>query len=165
MMRNALGWWWHTPEDLLDKIDPAFLARDTRVVVGALETLLTEAVLPLDYAQHATALLRELDGMGEFAAPLVAAANAVRALPRAEPARANRALMRASRALVPLDYTTGDRFGHDAALPQLPWPSLDPLRALARAAPEMRPFALVEARRARNRMLHALRTAEEALRG
>ena len=27
----GLGWWWHTPHDTLDKIDPANLVRDTRV--------------------------------------------------------------------------------------------------------------------------------------
>ena len=25
---GGLGWWWHTPEDTLDKIDPAFFKRD-----------------------------------------------------------------------------------------------------------------------------------------
>ena len=51
-MRNPLGWWWHTPHDLLDKIDPANLTRDTRVFVRALWRLVTDAVLPLDYAAH-----------------------------------------------------------------------------------------------------------------
>ena len=32
-MRNGLGWWWHTPHDLLDKIDEQILVRDTRVYV------------------------------------------------------------------------------------------------------------------------------------
>jgi len=71
--------------------------------------------------------------------------------------------MRASRALVPLDYTSGDRFAHDPALPQTPWPVLDPIRALARASPADRPFAAVDAVRARNRVLHALQEAVQAL--
>ena len=66
-MRNPLGWWWHTPHDLLDKIDPANLARDTRVFVRAIGRLLSDAVLPLDYAAHATALLKELEGPGQQA--------------------------------------------------------------------------------------------------
>ena len=60
-MRNALGWWWHTPHDLLDKIDEANLVRDTRIFVRTLWHLLTEPVLPLDYAAHAGALLSELE--------------------------------------------------------------------------------------------------------
>ena len=71
--------------------------------------------------------------------------------------------MRASRALVPLDYTTGDRFSHDPALPQNPWPVLDPIRRLAHASLIDRPFAAVDAVRARNRVLHALQAASQAL--
>ncbi len=172
-MRNPLGWWWHTPHDLLDKIDPANLARDTRVFVRAIGRLVTDTVLPLDYAAHATALLQELNGLdgkleGRLTlAPLTQAATALRdkaAALSGEPAAVNAALMAASRALVPVDYTSGDRFRHDPALPQAPWPVLDPVRALAAAtgADAVR-FATVEAVRARNRMLHALRQAHRAL--
>ena len=174
-MRNALGWWWHTPHDLLDKIDEANLVRDTRVFVRTLWRLLTELVLPLDYAAHASALLRELAGIeasldGALSLePLVAEATALRdraaALvePGRDPVRVNRALMQLSRALVPPDYTAGDRFSHDPALPQAPWPVLDPIRALAGAGPDQARFAAVDATRARNRMLHALRQAGRAL--
>ena len=31
-MRNALGWWWHTEHDLLDKVDQANLVRDNACV-------------------------------------------------------------------------------------------------------------------------------------
>jgi hypothetical protein len=34
--RNALGWWCHTPADLLDNIDPANLVRDTQIVLRVL---------------------------------------------------------------------------------------------------------------------------------
>ncbi len=174
-MRNALGWWWHTPHDLLDKIDEANLVRDTRVFVRTLWRLLTEPVLPLDYAAHASALLRELAGIeasldGALSLePLLVEATALRdraaALmePGRDPVRVNRALMQLSRAMVPPDYTAGDRFSHDPALPQAPWPVLDPIRALAGAGPDQARFAAVDATRARNRMLHALRQAGRAL--
>ena len=72
-MRNPLGWWWHTPHDLLDKIDPANLVRDTRVFVRALSRLVTAPVLPLDYARHASAMLQQLEALagrlGEHASP------------------------------------------------------------------------------------------------
>jgi hypothetical protein len=175
-MRNALGWWWHTPEDLIDKIDPDFLLRDTRVFVGALRSLLTDAVVPLDHAAQAESLLGELRKLGDLdglvpVARLVDAAErlrnnatAVRAA-RAEPARVNAALMQVSRALVPLDYTEGDRFRHDPALPQPAWPVLSPLRALAQAerGSEAAQFATVDAMRACNRLLHGLRQANAAL--
>ncbi len=170
-MRNALGWWWHTPDDLLDKIDPDFLARDTRVFVRALWRLLTDPVLPLEIGAQADSLLRELqtlDGKlgGRLSlAPLVEGATAVRAA--ATGVASDAALMAASRALVPVDYTSGDRFVHDPALPMPPWPVLQPIRALAAvgADEDAVRFARVDAIRARNRMQYALREAVRALKG
>ncbi len=166
-MRNALGWWWHTPHDLLDKIDEANLVRDTRVFVRTLWRLLTDPVLPLDYTASLDVLLATLTPLRE-ALPLdavIAQATAVRdkaaGLPTADPARANRCLLQLARALVPADYTSGDRFTHDPALPQPPWPVLDPIRALATDPADR--FAAVDAVRARNRLSHALRQAERAL--
>jgi hypothetical protein len=79
-MRNALGWWWHTPHDLLDKVDEANLVRDTRVFVRVLWRLLTAPILPLDYAAHVSDLVAVLQGLGA-ALPLdglIAEAEAVR---------------------------------------------------------------------------------------
>lgn len=177
-MRNPLGWWWHTPHDLLDRIDPVNLERDARVYVHAVGRLLTDAVLPVDYAAHAAALKAELAKLtaaerhGVEIAPLIAAADALaeaaiarRARAGDDPAAYDAAVMRASRALVPVDYTRGDRFAHDPALPQPAWPALDALRRLA--AMEVGGDAVkhqaVAARRARNRIAHALREATAAL--
>ncbi|HEY0420268.1 MAG TPA: M28 family peptidase [Acetobacteraceae bacterium] len=177
-MRNALGWWWHTPEDLIDKIDMDFLIRDTKVFAHVVGRLVMDAVLPLDYAAHAEALLAELRGLAgaldgrlsvagliEQAETLRARAAAIAAGGAEDAARINRALMTASRALVPVDYGSGDRFAHDPALPLPPWPPLRKLRELA-AAPEgsdQARFLAVSALRARNRMAHALREANRAL--
>jgi hypothetical protein len=181
-MRNPLGWWWHTPHDLIDKVDEAFLERDTRIVVATLWRLATDPILPLDHATQLAALGAELHAMApklkEMLAidDLVAAAERLRAKAesvaarrdlheQAVLARINAALMRISRALVPLDYTEGDRFVHDPALPQPPWPVLQKLRDLARAEPnsDAARFLAVAARRARNRLRHALTEAEGAL--
>ena len=57
----GFGWWWHTPDDTLDKIDPVLLQRDARIYVHTLWHLLHDAVLPLDYAQWASDFLGELE--------------------------------------------------------------------------------------------------------
>ncbi|MBV8185324.1 MAG: aminopeptidase, partial [Hyphomicrobiales bacterium] len=57
---NPLGWWWHTPHDLIDKIDEEFLVRDTRIVAATLSRLLNDPILPLDVAAHAGSLVAEL---------------------------------------------------------------------------------------------------------
>lgn len=175
-MRHALGWWWHTPGDLLDKIDPDNLVRDARIYREILERLLTDAVLPLDHAAQLDELRAELAKLAGTAAhgfsldDVDTEVSAVReALVRARaawtPDRLNSALMRLSRALVPLDYTRGDRFVHDPALPLPPWPVLDPLRRLAAATPgtDEAKLLAVSARRARNCIAHALREAQAAL--
>ncbi len=182
-MRNALGWWWHTEHDLLDKIDPANLVRDTRIATRVVWQLLTDPVLPLDIAAQASDLLGQLRGLQPALqgrvdmAPLLRLAEACRAAATAladaplpdgavgDPCRINRALMRASRALVPLDYTAGGRFQPDPALPLPPWPVLEPLRALAaaRAGTDDAYALAVSAARARNRLLSGLRDAVMAL--
>jgi hypothetical protein len=75
--------------------------------------------------------------------------------------------MRASRALAPVYYTSGDRFVHDPALPLSAWPVLDAMRRLAKMArgSDSARFLAVSATRGRNRLAHALREATEALSG
>jgi N-acetylated-alpha-linked acidic dipeptidase len=136
-------------------------------------------VLPLDYAAWAGDFRGELEKLcGQLGnrldiAPLLdrteqlqAKAKAVRgrAGDHAKAAAINHALVGVSRALVPIDYTRGDRFDHDPALGQAPWPPLDPIRALASAKDgDDAKFARVAAVRARNRVAHALDHANVAL--
>ncbi|RKK05674.1 M28 family peptidase [Pseudoroseomonas wenyumeiae] len=176
--RNALGWWWHTPQDLLDKVDEANQVRDTQILLHATWRLLADPVLPLDHAVQADALLEELQGLAPRladqlpVAEVLAAATRLRdrlarlaASPAEDAATRNRLLMRLSRVLVPLDYVAGDRLAHDPALPQPPWPVLSPLRSLAEAEPgsDAARFATVSAMRACNRLTRALAEAEAVL--
>ena len=175
----GFGWWWHTPDDTLDKIDPVLLQRDARIYTHTLWHLLHDAVLPLDYAGWAGDFRAELEkvrghlGNKLNLAPLLTRTEQLQAKAKAVHERAgdhtraaaiNGALMHVSRALVPIDYTRGDRFDHDPALGQSPWPPLDPIRALASANEgDGEKFARVAAMRARNRVAHALDQANAAL--
>jgi hypothetical protein len=178
-MRNPLGWWWHTPHDLIDKVDRDFLIRDTRVVLHTLWRLLIDKVLPIDPAAELASLRTELMAIARskptpaLTALLAAVDRATEAAEKLKAARPaddtaceaiNAALVRISRALVPLDYTEGDRFRHDPALPQPPWPVLQGLRDLAAAEPDsdQAKFHAVSAARAHNRLLHALEEASRA---
>jgi hypothetical protein len=177
----GFGWWWHTPDDTLDKMDPDLLVRDTQVYVHTIGRLLTDRVLPLDYASAATALQAELTAMRQSLDGILdlsdlldraamlreksAAVSAMSATESTAAARINRALMAVSRALVPMDYTTGDRFEHDPALPQNKYPVLDALRRLATvpAGSDEARFLTISARRSCNRMVDALDQANDAL--
>jgi hypothetical protein len=175
-LRHALGWWWHTPEDLLDKIDPGNLVRDAQIYLEVVTRLLTDPVLPIDQTAQLASLQGELRRLGSVAAhgvmlddlrdQIAALEDAlISARTRIEAERLNAAILRISRALVPLDYTRGDRFAHDPALPLPAWPTLDPLRRLATATPgsEQARQLTVSARQARNRIAYALREALAAL--
>lgn len=173
--RRNLGWWWHTPHDLADKVSPDFLRRDTQVVGHAVWRLLTDARLPFDLAAQVADLTAQLDRIAmlsadpDFAvlwreADALAAEVAASDLAETSPAM-NAALLRAVRALVPVDYTSGDRHAHDVAMPVPPWPALEPLRRLAAlpAGSDEALFQRVDAIRARNRVVQSLSEAAAAL--
>lgn len=182
-MPTALGWWWHTPEDTAEHINPDNLIRDTRIVMHVLQQLLHSRILPFDYEKTANALITELEniqaklqgrfdlrGLIEQALKLKTAAVALKQnihnLSDENSGHINSALMSVSRNLVPLNYTQGDRYHHDNALPHSAWPALDGIRELANAAkPNDIPFYVVRARQTRNRIAHALELATEAMSG
>src|SRR5438876_1297313 len=58
--RGGPGWWWHTPEDTVDKPDPAALTRDARIYAAAAHILCASPVLPLDYAATAAEIVTSL---------------------------------------------------------------------------------------------------------
>lgn len=175
------GWWWHTPDDTLDKMDREIAIRDTRVYLHAVWKLLAAPVIPLNYADWLDHLCEVLRGFGDdlgdrfdlsLATELAATLSKElkhatgEAAVAADAGLVNRRLLCLSRCLVPLDYTSGDRFTPDPALGQGPFPVLDPLRALGRApaGTDQEKHAAVEAMRAYNRLCAALMDAVQMLR-
>ncbi len=186
---GGLGWWWHTPEDTIDKLDPVFLARDARIYLRALHRLLTRPVLPMQAAAAATEVLQELEaaagaarGRLDLALPIGLArrlqrrAEAVDALAErlggaSEPQaalvrRVNRRLMGLGRALGQVRYAQVGPTVQDPALAQGLLPGLGRVAELA-ACPEGAPLIAhlqVDLGRERNRIALALMEALNALR-
>jgi hypothetical protein len=183
---GGLGWWWHTPEDTVDKLDRTGLARDAEVYLQATEAFLLDPVLPLDVAaaaQELDAELRrravscaerfDLSALVEESARVVTRALRVRercdqvsaAPDDAAAARLSAALMAADRPLVRVAYVDGDRFGHDDTAPRGPIPLLAPVDALLATTPgsDAEQRLRVTATRRRNRVLAELRLAADAL--
>ena len=186
-------WWWHTREDTVDKIDADVLALDTRVYIPAVLRCLDLPLLPLEPVRMARALeaaveeLRSVAGRRVDLEPAAAAARRLvertgslgAALDRLAAAgpdggriggqieAANRVLMRLSRVLVPLAYTTGDRFDHDLALPVPPLAGLQRARELATVDPRSDAFrfTLAALGRERNRAVHAMAEAADLVDG
>jgi len=152
-------WWWHTKDDTIDKIDADVLVLDTKVYLASALRWLNAPVLPLDHGRAARGLLAErLDRVAAAVGAVDAAA------PPARLEAVNRGLMRLSRVLVPLSYTSGDRFVHDLAVPLPPLAGLQRVRELAALDPDTDAFKFTRAAlvRERNRAVHAFDSAASA---
>ncbi len=184
---GGLGSWWHTPDDTVDKIDPANLTRDASIYALVLYRLCTADVLPLDYVPVVSDLqsvVRELQAscaghfdLSPLAEQLQALGAEVRSLSdhaaaarRAgtdedSAARINRCLRSLGRWLIPLDYTRSGQFDHDLAVPTSPLPGLHPAARLGGMTPGTDEYEFLRTRllRERNRAVFAVREARRAV--
>jgi len=174
---GANPWWWHTPDDTMDKIDPAYLLRDASIYAEAVRGLCTERVLPFDYGAAARELRDNLrtygavfDGhvdLGDLAVEAEELATAIDAWQASDvpPSRRNPKLMALGRALIPVTYTKAGPFGQDPALRTSPLPGIAQGMALARMdrGSEAWQFLRVDMIRERNRVRAAMRSAARAL--
>jgi len=134
-----LGWWHHSLENTIDKLDFAFMADHLRVYAAYLWELCTAAVLPFEYVSVADGFIERLDELkaGAEGIGLQGAADRARAFKAAAekleaaaqewrgryaagkiedeaPAELlNQCMKRLSRALVPLASTSKGTYGHD----------------------------------------------------
>ncbi len=181
----GMNWWWHTEADTVETADREVLALDTRIYAATVARICAGPVLPYlqaEAAREIAALLADYEakGQGRFdlsdlrarAEELIRATESLDTLavaaigadldPATESARAIVAAQKAvSRTLVPLRYTTGNIFDHDAAMPA---PALQQLRevptlaTLDPASDEAR-FLYTALVRRRNGVAQALRAA------
>jgi len=181
---GGLGWWWHTPDDTLDKIDGPNFLRDTQVYLLTCWRLCTLPVLPYDYTATAnelrdrlhmlqefangrfdlTALIIEGDALHADAERLNAAAMAA-GNDDARAERLNAAIMAVGRALIPVNYTLAGPFEVDLALENPTLPGLAPVADLAAMDPASNDAGFLRTRlvRERNRVQHALATARREI--
>lgn len=180
---GGLGWWWHTPEDTVDKIDPDLLARDARIYAVVVHRFVTAPVLPLSVRAAAEDLLShirdwqkkagerfELAQVVQRAEVVVEAAtrfeNVLRgALAPEQIAVANAHLSAAERSLVRANYTQSGLFHNDPALAQPPVPLLSPIDQLlaTTSGSDEANMLLVQLVRRRNALMHELSMAHRAL--
>ncbi len=152
---GGLGWWWHTPEDTVDKLDPMLLLRDARVYLLVAQRLLEDAVLPLDYravAVEAREVFRRYQDAAKGRFDLAPALGEMEALtgilkafyrrvragaltPKAAD-RVNACLMALGRELIPMSYCRSGPFEHDTTLAVPPYPGLEPMCRLGELDPD-----------------------------
>jgi hypothetical protein len=151
---GGLGWWWHTTEDKLDKIDPDNLRRDCSIYLLTVQRLLEDLILPLDQASAAEEIALQITEwqakagthfdlsktirLAEKTRDLAQLLNQLSGQITAEQTERarilNSCLMELSRYFVPLSYVRGSRFEHDPAMPQPPIPKLAEMDKLIHAS-------------------------------
>lgn len=139
---GGFGWWWHTTEDTIDKIDPENLKRDCQIYLSIILNICTSPILPLNQLRA----IEDLDDTVNYYASLYpghlglqTASDRVKETKRlifdfqkfvdsgnhkGQEKIINKMLVRISKTLVRLNYVNEDKFKHDPALGQPPVPLL-----------------------------------------
>ena len=178
---------WHTEEDLIHLVDKDILMKDMRIYTGAAMGAANATIAPFDFtrtldgfektlAKYQEAAGREFDfsASREAISDLRAALRDFREFTNdledepvaSEPVRrANRAIRRLARLLVPVNYTRGPEFFHDPAesIPALP--DLVVATHIPTTAPNELGFVRTHLVRGQNRLVAALRDARREVQG
>ena len=180
------AWWWHSPEDLIDKVDLDLLTSDTHIYATLVARVCGDRTLPYDLAPIATdfiAKLGEIEAASKGGLDLSVALERARTFEglasqfdrvRAEAADApadgrsetlNAGILRITRILNPVLYTEAGEFDHDPAI-QLPMlPGLRRAASLPKHEPGTKERLFLETAlvRQRNRVDHALHLANREM--
>lgn len=145
---GGFGWWWHTTEDTIDKIDSANLKRDCQIYLSIILNICMSPILPLNqvkaieeieksvkyyvsiYPEH-TGLQTALDRVEETKTLITELQTlADSGLDNNQEKIINKMFMRMSKTLVRLNYVNEDEFKNDPALGQPPVPLLADVKEL-----------------------------------
>ena len=168
--------WWHTPEDVVDKVDWDILKGDTDLYADALTRLLAEPVFPVDLPAEIEGVDRALraheENVGDrfdlseprvLVEELANLANSLQgALPQEGSPALDRALIHMLRPLHRVLYVPLTPYHPDSGAEGMPLPGLAGSRILRQETPGTDRYRFAEAGlvRERNRLMDAL---EEAL--
>ncbi len=181
---SGMGWWWHTEQDTIDKVDGTVLHRDTQVHLLATWRLCTDQRLPLQLAPLAAELAERIAVLAAQTAPpqldwsalraaaaqlLDAAAGFDASWPAGPPAHVasyNRQALAAIRWLTPVSFSAVAPHLHGPATPTSILPLLDPAMTIGQfpADSDEQRFWLAELKRRQNAVQLALVEAARRLR-
>ncbi len=182
-LSGVFGWWWHTPDDTMDKLDPDNLQRDACVLLAAVYQYATATLLPITQSAAVDEIRTALNDIATAASntfDLSSAQRDVDALRRATEAldaraqqpvtaeqaeQINRCQMHISRLLIPVNYTQNGQFVQDPALGSPALPGLRPAATLSNLPEQSdeRQLALTSLRRELNRLRFSLNEARRTI--
>ena len=172
-------WWWHTPDDTIDKVDFDLLELGAELYVDALAELLTAPTPPIDWVGEIDVLGEQIDSASEAAGESVDFAALRTAFGRLRelavelrdelPAQAeaggmtDHVVMRLLRPLYRVMYTVSGEFHPDPAVDFGLLPGFRAAAILGEAEPnsDRAGFARAELIRERNRLMAAMHRSIE----
>ncbi|MED4911180.1 M28 family peptidase [Brevibacillus centrosporus] len=176
---GGFGWWWHTTEDTMDKIDPELLERDCKIYLSIVWRSLTSPLYPIDQleaiadiegsvqkwqvkAGNRFDLSSTLARIESVKASLLELKDEMKIAVKEEKVTLiNHCLLELSSYLVPLNYVKGSIYEHDLALKQPAVPKFSDLELLVQTTPDQPEyyFLLTSLQRKRNEVNYALKQA------
>jgi hypothetical protein len=168
---GGFGWWWHTIEDTLDKIDPELLERDCRIYLSIVHLACTRKLLPLDQRKAVEEILGHLRNYQVEAPQFSGLAQAIQkaaslkewvdkiyeeidtseqTMNTKKIAEINKWLHSLSKGLVRLNYVGKDEFDHDPAAAQVSIPLLADIWKLKEVSADQEETYLYETSIVRN---------------
>lgn len=140
---GGFGWWWHTTEDTIDKIDPQFLKRDCEIYLSIVYDFCNPDIIPVHQSKAVEELFnvfKKYQVEYDFKNLLDVTVDRLKSLRKTVGKielsfskkevvahykdDINEWIKNMSRGLVPINYVEKDEFGHDPALGQPPVPSI-----------------------------------------
>lgn len=174
----AGGWWWHTEEDLYDKVDLDLLYRDTKIHVALVHALAVSERLPvcLDrFLENSKKLLQEIDQQSDPEFDFTVIYQAVDALLDtwrahrerlwSQPDVYNQWMKTAGGSLNRLMFSSSSPYDYDNTFPFQPFPGLHHVKNTYRsnASAETYLFRKTMFVRQRNRVVQEIRKLVESL--
>ncbi len=153
---------WHTEEDLIHVADKDVLLTDMKIYCAAVMGVANATIAPFDFGATLTDAIRELRAalrdFGEFTKDL-----ATQPVDNPAVRRANRAVRRLGRLLVPVNFTRGPEFFHDPAETTPALPDLSVALQVPSMPKDSLGFLQTHLTRGQNRLVAALRDARRVV--
>ncbi|MGG3470239.1 M28 family peptidase [Neobacillus pocheonensis] len=174
------NWWWHTEEDLLDKVDFNLLYRDTGIHLGFVDELANLNILPInliDFIANSRKLMYELDKSSDEAFDFTTVhqsfkdlAEVVRKLLGKEILdvyRYNKLSKNIGGTLNRLKFSYSSKYDYDNTFPFQPYPCLAKVKGKYRShtSPDEFLFTLTFFVRQRNRIVNEIKEIIKEING
>ncbi|WP_223588931.1 M28 family peptidase [Neobacillus bataviensis] len=166
------NWWWHTEDDLLDKVDFDLLFRDTGIHLGLVDKLANVNILPInliDFISDSRKIMNELDKSSDEAFDFTIVYQAFEELTEVtrelsgkevlDVDRYNKLLKKIGGTLNRLKFSYSSKYGYDNTFPFQPYPGLAKVKDKNRSntPPDEFLFTLTFFVRQRNRVVNEIK--------